>query len=664
MNGIRRETMRHVIGLAQINNSFSGAHYLPYAAGLMQAYAQAHLPDPGRFTFLDPLYRRLPVDAALEKLAGAHVVGMSLYVWNQRLSLAICEALKARDPDVLVILGGPQVPDRAEDFLRAHPFVDVAVHGEGEPVFARLLERLPSRDWSGIDGMSHLDSAGRFVTRPATGRLSDLDVVPSPYLTGVFDSLMARERDGEWLALWETNRGCPFQCTFCDWGSATQAKINRFGMTRLEREMAWFAEHRIEFVFCCDANFGILKRDVDLARMAAEVKARAGYPRALSVQNTKNATDRAYETQKILSDAGLNKGVTLSMQSLDAATLDSIKRRNISLDTYDELQRRFLDDGVVTYSDLILGLPGETYDSFADGASALIANGQHNRIQFNNLSVLPNAEMGDPDYRRAHGIQTVQTEIVNMHGSLGDADSGITERQELVIATRTMPPADWRRARAFGWMCALLHFDKLMQIPFTVVHAATGIPYRDLVELFLDADGDRFPVVAGIAEFFFRRAAEIQDGGFEHHHSPRWLDVFWPDDEFVYITLSTEGRLDAFYQEAQGLLTGLLDEHGMSATTAALGDALTLNRALLKQPGMTGPREIELDHNVLDVWRGALAGQSIEIAARPESLRVDRAGQAWDDWPTWCREVVWFGNKKGAYLYGSEALTKYYAGHS
>ena len=88
-------------------------------------------------------------------------------------------------------------------------------------------------------------------------------------------------------------------------------------------------------------------------------------------------------------------------------TLEAIKRDNISLGTYMELQRRFTRDKVETYSDLILGLPGETYESFVKGVDQLIENGQHNRIQFNNLSILPNAEMGDPAYqaqvRHGHG---------------------------------------------------------------------------------------------------------------------------------------------------------------------------------------------------------------------------------------------------------------------
>ena len=55
---------------------------------------------------------------------------------------------------------------------------------------------------------------------------------------------------------WETNRGCPFSCTFCDWGSATASKVYQFGMDGLHDEIGWMSRQRIGFVFCCDANFG------------------------------------------------------------------------------------------------------------------------------------------------------------------------------------------------------------------------------------------------------------------------------------------------------------------------------------------------------------------------------------------------------------------------
>ena len=216
-------------------------------------------------------------------------------------------------------------------------------------------------------------------------------------------------------------------------------------------------------LFNCDANFGILPRDVDIARYAAKNKKIYGYPKALSVQNTKNATERAYLTQKILAESGLNKGVTLSMQSMFEPALINIKRENISLKTYEVLQQRFTHEGITTYSDLILGLPGETYDSFSDGVSSLITNGQHNRIQFNNLSVLPNAEMGDPSYQKQHGMELVDSEILNVHGAFESSIDHIIEVQKLVVATDAMPKNSWIKTRVFSWLTALLHFDKLLQ---------------------------------------------------------------------------------------------------------------------------------------------------------------------------------------------------------
>lgn len=654
---------QHVIGLAQINNGFSGATYLPYAAGLMQAYVEKYAAAPESYRFLAPLFKRIPVEEGVGEFREADVVGFSLYVWNERISLAILKELKAKNPNVLTICGGPQVPDRAHKFLRDNPFVDVVVHGEGEKVFLEIVENLDTRDWSGISGISYLDEDESFITHPKGERIRALNEIPSPYLTGAFDELMARNSGGEWLILWETNRGCPFQCTFCDWGSATQTKVFQFGMGRLQAEMNWFADNHIEFIFCCDANFGILARDIEITQFAVDTKGRTGYPHALSVQNTKNATDRAYQVQKILADAGLNKGVTLSMQTLDQVTLENIKRQNISLDTYEILQTRFTENGVPTYSDLILGLPGETYDSFADAVSTLIENGQHNRIQFNNLSVLPNAEMGDPAYLKKYGMVLVETKILNMHGARDIAEWDVDETQQLVVATSSMLAADWRRSRAFGWMTALLHFNKLLQMPLILLHEIAGVAYRDAIEAFMSVDGDRFPVTAEIRDYFLDRAQVIQDGGPEYEFSEKWLGIWWPHDEFIFIQLAVNQRLEAFFDEALVIMENIVKERGNGPMGSVLGEALLLNRKFLKLPNQSEDLEVDLRYNILDVYHGVLHGKREQIKDTHSHIRIDRSKEVWNSWEEWCRQVVWFGNKKGAYLYGSDAQKKYYAGH-
>ncbi|MBF0354912.1 MAG: B12-binding domain-containing radical SAM protein [Alphaproteobacteria bacterium] len=648
------------VGLAQINNGFSGQQYLPLAVGLLEAYAKRHAALPDRYDFLPHIFSRIPLDEAVAAFDKADVVGFSIYVWNANISLAIAKRLKELRPERLTVLGGPQVPTEPEDFLRSHPWIDVVVHGEGERTFLQLLEAYPSRDWQKISGISYIDGDGVFHQPPLATRITDLDDIPSPYLEGVFDGLMAAHPDQTWLAMWETNRGCPFSCTFCDWGSATATKVATFPMERVKAELDWMADRKIEFVLCSDANFGILPRDVEIASYAAQVRGRTGYPMALSVQNTKNATERAYATQKILVDAGLSKGVTISVQSVDAQTLDNIKRKNITLQSFEELQRRFVGQGVITYTDFILGLPGETVDSFMDGVSRLIENGQHNRIQFNNLSILPNAEMGDPAYIHRFGLETVPTPIVNMHGVLDDPPDGIHEQQQLVIATASMPPADWRKVRVFAFVAALLHFDKLLQLALMVMNREEGLSYRTLFEAFANESGKNRPLLGNIARFFNSEALRVQKGGAEMIYRADWLNIYWPADEHVFIDLAQNGHLIQFYAEAQDLLLGLCAKEG---TRAKIIQAIALNQALLKQPGPLSDFEIDLDFDLPGFHARTLRGETAEIEHRPMRYKIARSAHCWADWDTWMQEVVWYGHRKGAYLYDGAPIEPAIAGH-
>lgn len=651
------------IGLVQINNSFSGQNYLPYSVALLEAYARRKAADPARYRFRLPLYKRIRIADAVTQLEGCAIAGFSTYVWNGEISLEIARRLKVLQKDTLIVFGGPHVPDQPEAFLRANPFIDVAVHNEGEETFLRLLESFPAREWRGIPGVSFIAADGSYVRTTNAPRLRDLDEVPSPFLDGSFDPIMRANPGETWIGLWETNRGCPFQCTFCDWGSATAAKVTKFGLDRLYAEVDWFARRKIEYVFCCDANFGIQKRDVEIARYVAKLKAATGYPVALSVQNTKNATERAYLTQKILSDAGLNKGVALSMQSVDQDALVAIKRDNISLETYMELQRRFTRDGVETYSDLILGLPGETYGSFADGVALLIETGQHNRIQFNNLSILPNAEMGDPAYQRKYGMVMVESKIINIHGERIELEDDVPELQQLVVATHAMPAADWRRTRAFCWIAALLHFDKLFQIPLILAHELSGAGYRDMLEAFLDVDAGEFPLLGRIRDFFIAEARAIQDGAPEYVFSEEYLGIYWPADEYIFIKLTAEKELGDFYREAGRLLKRVTGAADGAPLERVLGDALRLNQALVKQPFVRDDAVIEIGSDLMAFYDGVRRGEKRPLRMAPCRLQIDRTSQRWDDFQTWCREVVWWGNKKGAYLYHNRTVEAQLAGH-
>jgi len=571
------------VGLVQINNSFSGQNYLPLSVGMLQAYAENNLSNPDEFEWLMPIYKRLPVKKAVNHLKPADIVFFSVYVWNFQLSLAIAKALNCR-----VIFGGPHV---TEDLPKKYPFIDEICKGEGERASVAILDNNPLPQ----------------------GRIHEMNALPSPYLQGVFDPLVKENPKENWIALWETNRGCPFSCTFCDWGSAVNSKVFKFELDRLYREVDWFAEHKIEYVYCCDANFGMLPRDLDIAQYVVNVKRHRGYPHKLSVQNTKNSTERSYAVQKLLSDNGLNQGVTVSMQSMDIETLKAVKRQNISIESFQTIQKRFTEDDVITYTDLILGLPGETYPSFVDGAVKVIEGGQNNRIQFNNLSILPGAEMADPEYQKRYGMETVEANIINLHGSLDEHE--IQEKQVLVIGTEAMPKRHWVLARAASWMISLLYFDKLIQLPLQLMHDKYGFSYQRLFAMFMNPEcvspnkstynysGD-INTLLEIRDFFVKKAEEIQNGGEEFCYSKDWLGIWWPADEYIFIKLTVEDKLGAFYLESCDLLNHFLIFDNDKEMT--LMRTLVRNEIRLKQP------------------KG--------------------------DLNKWLREVVWWGNKTGAYL--------------
>jgi hypothetical protein len=353
------------------------------------------------------------------------------------------------------------------------------------------------------------------------------------------------------------------------------------------------------------------------------------------------------------------------MQSVDMTTLEAIKRDNISLGTYMELQRRFTRDKVETYSDLILGLPGETYESFVKGVDQLMENGQHNRIQFNNLSILPNAEMGDPAYQAKYGMVTVESKIINIHGERVELDDDVPEVQDLVIATSATPLADWRRTRMFCWMTALLHFDKLFQIPLILAHGISGISYRDMIEAFMAADPGRYPLIAGINAFFEGEARSIQQGGSEYVFSREFLNIYWPADEFIFVKLTADGTFDAFYAEAGRLLAETLNARHSSLPMDVIDEAVRLNHALVNQPFATSNGTVKLRYDLLGYWHAVRNGEPALLRETPVMVEIDRLSRRYDDFQKWCREIVWWGNKKGAYLYAPSAreITAELAGH-
>lgn len=630
------------------------AVYLPYSVGLLQAYAQRYAAAPGSFEFLLPVYRPMPLSAAIEKLQDADVAAFSTYIWNIRQSLRIARELKRLRPQTLIVFGGPQVPNAAEDFLRENPCIDLVCHGEGERVFLQILERAGNRDWQSIPSVSYLNALGEFVSHPRAPRMQDLSQFPSPFLEGVFEPLLRASPDVRWHSAWETNRGCPFGCTFCDWGSAIATKVYRFDMDRVKAETDWFARKRITHVFFCDANFGILPRDIDIAKAFVESLERHNARMGVSVQTAKNATERCYQVQRILWDSGRAFfSATTSLQSVDAAALKAIKRDNISLESFHDLQRRHHEHGVPTNTEIIVGLPGETYQSFANGLAEVISRGQHNYLNIYECQVLPNAEMASPEYQRRFGVQLASVPMID--GSLSFDDEDVAESIDTVVATAAMPAADWVRARALAWATQFLHFDRLLQVPFIFLANEYGISYRELMEAFLDAHADKFPVCADLAAIFIQTAQGLQNGKPSVIASPACLNQWWSPDTYALISLASQERWTAFFEEAEQILKRVCAPRP-SVDTNLLSECVTLNRELLKRPNVFADTSIDLSANLLEYYEAVLSGKPATLDRSPVTCHIDRTSAVWPRPEDWYRFIDDTQGDPARYLYPAVAV--------
>src|SRR5438132_6432072 len=401
---------------------------LPLAAGLLVASARR---DPRVQREADLRIRTARVEPDEATAPGADVLAFSSYVWNERYSLEVARRARQRGSRAFIVFGGPSVPrkpDRAEAFLREHDFVDALVFGEGELAFRELLRAL-------LDGRAPEQVAG-VALRGAAGRprerIADLSETGSPYLDGTFDALLdANAPPG--AAILETNRGCPFSCTFCDWGQAIASRVHELPLDRVLAEVEWIATQRIPYVYIVDANYGIRRRDLELIREIGRIKQRTGFPQYVFFHLTKNATERHLEVVLALREAGIGTHLALSAQDFEPRVLQAVKRENIRLERALDLRRICHERGIPTFNELILGLPEQTYDSFARSMVKAVTPWPGDRFQLYLARMIENAEMATPESRARYGIETRRVLIASFHreGSGGP----VPELEEIVVGT-------------------------------------------------------------------------------------------------------------------------------------------------------------------------------------------------------------------------------------
>ena len=372
----------------------------------------------------------------------------------RRYSLEVARRAKARYADAWTVFGGPSVPRRPEAvarFFEAHPYADILVFGEGELTFRDILRaRASGGGLEAIPGLAFrsVEAPERHVRTPPRPRLADFRETASPFVDGTFDALYDRYRGKFRMAVIETNRGCPFACTFCDWGQAVASRIYELPLDRVHADLDWIATRQLPYIYVIDANFGIRPRDIEIVRYLAGLKTITGFPKFCHFHLTKNAHRRNLATVETLTEAGIGCHVALSMQDFDDTVLGAIKRGNISLESSLALRRIANEQGIPTFNEILLGLPAQTYDSFRMSVTKAVTPFPGDSFYLYLARLLENAELSDPESRQRYGLVTRRCPVGDRHGP--NEALFVPEYEEIVVGSAAMPIADWRRAFKYG----------------------------------------------------------------------------------------------------------------------------------------------------------------------------------------------------------------------
>ncbi len=380
---------------------------MPYNIGLIAAYAKKSLGESVQirlFKYVRPLLEALrerPPD----------ILGLSNYVWNFHLSEFACEVAKSIRPDTLTVFGGTNYPfdsNIQHPFMKGLPFTDFHLFYEGENSFVHLVkayEQCPN-PWElrqqPIDGCHALSpKTGELVKGNLVPRIKVLDEVPSPYVSGWLDEFF----DGRLVPLLETNRGCPFTCNFCNAGDSYFTKVSMFSLEHLEHELSYIAARisavGVSLLVLADNNFGMYPRDTEICRILKRLQDRYGWPLRIISTTGKNNKERIIAGTEIL---GRSMSINMSVQSMNQEVLKNIKRQNVSLDTYKQVNEVLVRQGRIQKAEVIVPLPGETFQTFMQGLKELM-DSRAQLIYSYTLQLLHGTEYKDPQYRKKWGYE-------------------------------------------------------------------------------------------------------------------------------------------------------------------------------------------------------------------------------------------------------------------
>jgi radical SAM superfamily enzyme YgiQ (UPF0313 family) len=558
---------------------FKVNQYTPTGIGYLAAYAKHKLGKKVEIRLFKSITKLM--DACDEQKPD--LVGFSNYTWNSALSKFAGEWLKQKDPNLPILMGGPNIRTYRkgiEEFLRNNQYVDTYCMFAGEISFYKILKFLldqPIKKRTSANLRSqHFKGAYSISNNNLIGdsnyeKPNDLDEVPSPFLTGLMDPFL----EAGYYPILETNRGCPFSCTFCIWGISALNKVLKFSMKRVKDELSYVANSSYESsaIVLADANFGILKRDVEIAQHIRDLYEKNQSFSSLRMYWAKVAKPHMVDIGKIL---GHLTHTYIAFQSLDDEVLENIKRKNIRTEELSELIDKLKGFSYGAQTDLLVGLPGETYKSHMGSLDKALSMGL-THIFGGEIQMLPGAEMDEEDHRKKFGLKTKYRFIEGGYGLY--RDKFVYELQESIRETKSMSEEDMlklRVVRAFFFASVTLG----EHLPLINYLNKKGIKFTEVCEKLVE-ESKKDPVFKNSVDWLVKKSIEEwhdnPNKAADYISEPNVKNVLLKEETFLKLNTGFFARIclnkdqyEAYYKVFEKVLENFFSKEDMEIVSEIL----------------------------------------------------------------------------------------------
>lgn len=623
----------------QASSVYGGEVCLPYAVGAIAAYAWQDKKINTNYELSGIIYKKESFSLCKDRITEPFLVAFSCYIWNFEHNKLFAQELKKHYPECIIVFGGHNVSNNSSALLDECDYIDFLLHDEGEVPFKSLLYAL-----SGDIQLSEVSNLSYRIDGKVTKTENvcyDVEDFPSPYLAGIFDDLIKDSTD-TFYGILETNRGCPYKCIYCDWGRQTH-NIREFPIERVKGDIQWLSDNKIGYSVCADANFGILERDILISQWLVDAKLKSGYPSKIQFCFTKNSDDRVFHINEMMNRCGLSKGATISLQTLSPETLSDICRSNMTYEHYTSLVRKYNEAGIYTYTDIILGLPGETYDSFTKGIGKLFEAGQHTSVNVFNCEVLINARLASEEMAEKYSIRHAKCVLNKHHSEVGKETQ---ENNTVIIATSSMDEKDWIRANLFVALTGCLHNLCLLQFFAIYLFHEKGVPYE---KFYIDI-GDHFinkkesVLGSALGELYNKLEDVTLNKGICETLIPGFGNVNWPIEEWLFLKLSED--FERFYAE----ITDFLDAYFRDSEVYS--HLLEYQKNMIKKIGISD-FAFDTEYDFPEYFKNVYEGKYAPLNRRRLTIRICDKNAKYDK-KAYAKETVWYGRKGGRIVYKEE----------